>query len=279
MDTLVSFRNVTFNMCIPEEESLINYPGDNVQRYISKNKVWAEEETIILSTILDIKKGLVIDVGANTGYFSFIALSKNCPCISIEANEIHTPYFMKTMDLNNFAKDDLTHYEYFVSHKKGDVLFDGWSGYENLMSKDSNNKLVKTIALDEICDECLFLKIDVEGCEPDVIKSASSLLKNNKISFIMFEMTYITNNSVDQNQINMLDSLASYGYNLFEITPKILVEINNIEEKINIWANEFFNNHQKVTPSITNGGCNILAIHKSCENPFQKIGTNSYSLK
>jgi tRNA G37 N-methylase Trm5 len=108
-------------MCIPKAELHNVHPGGNVQSYILKNKVWAEEESKILSKILNLKKGLVLDVGANTGYFSFIALSKGCPVIAFEPNTIHTHYFMETMKLNNFPMDNLTHHELFVSSSKNDI--------------------------------------------------------------------------------------------------------------------------------------------------------------
>jgi len=278
MNVPVLFEDIKFQMCIPKPELHNSYAGGNVQSYILKNKVWAEEETKILSKILNMKKGLVVDVGANTGYFSFVALSKGCPVIAFEPNTIHTPYFMETMKLNNFSMDKLTHHELFVSSTKNDVEFDGWSAYEGL--KDENKtELVKTIAIKDVCDECLFLKIDVEGYEPDAMKSAKSLLENKKISYIMFELTYIIQDEVDTDQVNMLHSLNMYGYDLYEIKPNRLLKINDVSTKINTWRNEYFNTHKKHNPSITNAGSNLFAILKSATNPFTRLnGSENYVL-
>jgi FkbM family methyltransferase len=271
MDTPVSFQDVNFLMHIPKEESFDSFPGGNVQKCIFEEKVWAKEETSILSTILNLfKKGVVVDIGANTGYFSFIALSKGCEVIAVEANKVHTPYFMKTMALNNFPMEKLTHYEMFVSSSKKDVAFDGWTGHEKILNTDNNIELVKTIALEDICDECLFLKIDVEGFEPDVIKSAGSLISEGKIPYIMFEISYIIDNEVDIKQIDMLEKLNEYGYNLYEICSEHLSKINSISEKVSYWNDDYFNNHKKHSPELKFGGANLLAVHKNASNPFTK---------
>jgi FkbM family methyltransferase len=276
MNVPVKFNDVNFMMSIPD---IIcgYYPGANVQLEIFKNGIWAREESIILTTILDKFKGLVIDVGANTGYFSFLALYKKCDVISIEPNTIHTKYFMETMELNKFSFEKLRHYELLVSSKIEDVSFDGWSATSGIMNVSDENLLVKTISLDNICDECLFLKIDVEGYEPEVINSADNLLKNKKISYIMFEITYIIDNKIDNNNINMIYKLNNYGYNLYEIQPNILITIDNIENKVKKWEYEYFNTHKKHDHLITCAGSNLLAIHKDQLNPFTPlIGTNNF---
>lgn len=277
MEVQVKYNDINFTMYIPTLDILESYPGANVQKYILENNVWAEEETSILSKILNKTNGVVIDVGANTGYFSFIALSKGARVYSFEPNTIHTPYFMKTIEINNFPKEKLSHYEKFVSSSKDDVLFDGWSAYDGIVNVN-NTQLTKTIALKDVCDECLFLKIDVEGFEPDVIQSATPLLENGKISYIMFEITYIVNNSVDKKQVEMLNLLTKYGYNLFEIVPKKIIRINNISQKVEIWANEYYNHHKKCNPLLTSAGSNIFAIYKTSVNPFNKLNRDEFQI-
>jgi FkbM family methyltransferase len=270
MDTLVSFQDVNFLMHIPDEKMFDSFPGGNVQKSIFNEKVWAKEETFILSTITNLKKGVVLDIGANTGYFTFIALSKGCEVIAVEANKIHTPYVMKTMALNNFAMEKLTHYEMFVSSSKEDAMFDGWSGHEKILNSGNEIEPVKTIAIKDICDECLFLKVDVEGFEPEVMESAGSLITEGKIPYIMFEVTYIINNEIDPKQIAMLENLNKYGYILYEICVEHLSKINSISKKVSVWSYEYFNHHKKHCPELKTAGANLLAIHKTALNPFTK---------
>jgi FkbM family methyltransferase len=278
MEVLVESNNLRFQMFIPDVNIHESYPGGNVQMEIMKNKVWAVDETNIMNKILQRQKGLVIDVGANTGYFSFIGLKNGCQVVAIEPNPIHSQYFYKTIEINNFNPEMITHLEMFVSTQKKDYIFDGWTGNDKLISHNANDLYqVKTIGLNDICSDCLFLKIDVEGNEPDVIRSASSLLENNKIKYIMFELTYMMNNAVDSENVEMLEILINHGFTLFEIEPNILKEISDIQTKVAKWEHEYFNHHQKINPNISNAGCNILAIHVSAENIFKKIkNTNNF---
>jgi FkbM family methyltransferase len=277
MHTNIKYKDVNFTMCIPPVELHTDYPGGNVQTYIMNKNVWAEDETAILVTILNMSKGVVIDVGANTGYFSFIALSKNCPVISFEPNTVHTPYFMETLKLNNFGAD-ISHHELFVSSSSNEVMFDGWTSYKGICDV-SKTYSVKTVSLDSVCSECLFLKVDVEGFEPDVFKSAKNLLSNAKVPYIMFEITYIISDKLDTEQVNMLYSLEEYGYDLYQIDSGYLYNIDNIQSKIKKWEDDYFNYHKKYNPSLLTAGSNVIAIHKSANNPFQNIrGTKNYKI-
>lgn len=267
----VSFKDVKFKMFIPNPSEHYKYPGGNVQSSIYKEQVWAKEESLILSKILDVNhRGLVVDIGSNTGYFSFIALSKNYKVIAVEANTIHKPYFMETMRLNNFSQNDVRYVESFVGSSKEDTPFDGWSGYEAIVG-NNRTTLVKTVALDDLCEGCLFLKIDVEGAEPDVFKSGINLIQNSKIPYIMFELTYIINDILCKEQVDILGLLHRNNYTLYEIEGCSLVKINNFENKIKKWESDYFNHHKKFNPSVSLAGTNMLAIHKNSFNPFTKM--------
>ena len=95
----------------------------------------------------------------------------------------------------------------------------------------------------------------------------------------MFEITYIIDNVVDDSQIDMLHYLKKNDFNIFEIQPEKLISVENIKKKTKNWAYEYFNNHQKHNPSITNAGVNMLAIHKNSHIPFNLIkNINNYYL-
>ena len=76
----------------------------------------------------------------------------------------------------------------------------------------------------------------------------------------------------------MLQKLIKDNYNLYEIIPGKLIYISNIDEKINIWKNEYFNHHKIYSPSITSGGSNLLAVKNGFNIPFIKSGKNDYLL-
>jgi FkbM family methyltransferase len=273
MEIPVNYNDIQFKMYVPDLNSLKEYPGANVQEYLIKNKVWAEDETMVALKILNKEKGLFIDIGANTGYFSFLALVKGCQVIAVEPNTIHTPYFMKTLNINNFPLNKIKHYELFVSSSKNNIMFDGWSACEGIVNKESAIE-TKTIAVTDLCTECLFLKIDVEGFEPDVLNSAKPLLEQAKIPYIMFEITYIIYNKIDITQINMLKMLESYGYYIYIINPGQLDKISDIDKQVNKWEYEYLNCHKVHNPMLTLAGANLFACHKNKEVPFIKIGNS-----
>jgi hypothetical protein len=262
--------NKPCKMVIPINDN--TYPGKNVQDSINNTNIWAPEETNILIDVLKNNKpddGLIIDAGSNSGYFTILSMLYNYKVISIEPNNIHKNYLIKSIEENNFDINLLTYYQAFVSNHTEDVDFDGWSGYDSLINKNNTYK-VPTIQLDKICDKALFLKIDVEGCEPDVLDSAKDLIKNGKIPYIMFELTYIINNKIDNKQINMLHILKNSNYTIYEIIENNIIKINDVDKRTKIWKHDYFNIHKVFNPSITNAGCNCIAVYKNYKVPSAK---------
>jgi FkbM family methyltransferase len=260
-----------FNMCVFKDPSL---PGYNVQQDIMEKGYWAPEETFIVSMVLKsmhptAEKITFLDIGANTGYFSLLAMAFGHKALWIEANPIHQRYFERSLELNHWTCDRL---EVFVSDKNDDVLFDGWSGHENLAVKEQC-RLTQTKKLCDIApDGCLFTKIDVEGVEPDVFRSGRPLLQQGKFPFVMFEVTYIIDLKLDSIQIDMLKDLIRDGYKLYEIMPGVLKRIHDVDAHAEQWNRAFFHVHLKACPSIKYGGTNILGIHQTISNvPFTEF--------
>jgi FkbM family methyltransferase len=256
-------------MCVPLK-GYTSIMSDNVQDSIRNTGIWGKEETSILVDILS-KNGesTIIDVGSNSGYFSVIGLSYGSNVIAIEANPVYQQYVNKSIELNNFDKSKFKYYECFASNNPEPVLFDGWSGYDNMISKD-NVASVSTVSIDNIHKkEVLLLKIDVEGAEPFVLKSAESLIKKNKIKYIMFELTYIIKNVLIREQIDILPYLKFSGFDLYEIVEKRLIPMTNLKNVVNNWVFEYNTNHVKHNPNLVNlsAGTNILAVLKGNSVP------------
>jgi FkbM family methyltransferase len=245
-------------ICGPLDESL---PGNNVLEFIQQNGIWGPQETkyLIHSLNKEDKSLVFVDVGSNSGYFTLIALKMGFNVIAIEANPIHKQYVMKSIELNNLDVSKLTYIEKFVSNNIEPTLFDGWSGIDNLMTM-KDKTLVETISLDSLINSNVFLKIDVEGAEPQVFKSAMKSFKNNHIKYLMFEITYIIDNIIDEEQIEMLYFLHNNKYNIYDlIDHNNYFKINDIIQTKKKWEYEYFNIHKKHAPSIISAGTNIIA--------------------
>lgn len=272
MDIVSLKFNNMIKMCIPSVNSNDNmYNSKHVQELIRQKGIWSNEETSIFIDILNNNANNnainIVDIGSNTGYFSIIGLSYNCNVIAVEANKIYKKYIESSIKLNNFDKNKFTYYENFASNKKTNITFDGWSGISNLMAY-KEQYIVTPVSVDDICQDkhILLMKIDVEGAEPDVFESAKQIIKNNKLDYIIFELTYIIKNSVIKEQIDILPFLKFNGYDLYEIVKEELVFFSdNIKRRVNYWIKEYKTNHLIKNPNLKNlyAGTNILAVKKN----------------
>jgi len=83
-------------------------------------------------------------------------------------------------------------------------------------------EVVKIETLDEICQSegvsyIDVLKIDTDGFDIEVLKGATSMLKNNKITFIQVEAGMNPHNKLHVPLQQFVDFLAAYGYVLFGV--------------------------------------------------------------
>ena len=141
------------------------------------------------------KGGLLVDVGANMGYFSFLwtAGNPNARAIAFEAS----PRNISTLE-NNIVKNGLNGRIIVIPKAAGKasgfVDFDlgpdhetGWGGIVTWHS--SNNIRVPIVRLDQELSgrKIDVLKIDVEGADTWVLYGCEQLLKEKKIGIIFFE--------------------------------------------------------------------------------------------
>jgi FkbM family methyltransferase len=173
---------------------------------------------------------LMIDVGANLGYYSLIFLA-NSDKGYIEAYEPNRVIFL-LLD-NNIQNNNLEYrsrlHNVAVSNKSEKLLFDSISTQQGGWGRISQDTgiTVTAVSLDDEYynnEEVVIdiLKIDVEGYEYKVILGATKLLSSHRIKHIFFEineeMLYYHETSKEE-----LESLfISYGYQLKEIKSDLV---------------------------------------------------------
>jgi FkbM family methyltransferase len=130
----------------------------------------------------------IIDVGANIGLSSITigVYAPQCKIISFEPSPINFAHLEKNVRSSGLANIALV--QAAVSNKPGILHFhdtepDEWSGAwshvvsESHINQNAGFSEVKSIALDDLeFDSVSFLKIDVEGHEPEVLAGASALI-------------------------------------------------------------------------------------------------------
>ena len=178
------------------------------------------------------KKGnILVDVGANYGYYSCIWASTN-PNNKVFAFEA-SPKNIAPLK-NNIAKNDLdsqvTIHELALGKEKEKLQFNlaleenqsGWGGLtidENTESVEVNVDTLDNFAAKNGIEHIDVLKIDTEGADTWVLKGAKRLLEEKKIKHIHFEFNLPRMKLLGISPDDAPKFLASVGYNVKRISP------------------------------------------------------------
>jgi FkbM family methyltransferase len=140
--------------------------------------------------------GLLVDVGANYGYFSLLwaAANPRNNVVAFEASPRNHAALIRNIDRNALT-DRIAAESKALGRESGSMRFDtgpgeqtGWGG---LSAEPFGNGIEVTVTtLDEAFPgeaEIAVLKIDVEGADTWVLEGARALLKGRRIAHIMYE--------------------------------------------------------------------------------------------
>lgn len=139
---------------------------------------------------------IFIDIGANIGFFSILAIKEHYEKIySIEANKNTFKYLKKNVELNQSKKNEI--FNYGIGEKEEEAYITNNTFHTGGNEINFNKKGVKTkiISLDKFIkkqnikiDDIGFIKIDIEGYEVKAIKGMQNTLKNmDKNTYILIE--------------------------------------------------------------------------------------------
>lgn len=178
-------KNATQNMLSGFQMNL-NF-ADRMQRLIYIKKCHEPETETVFAELIHGAR-VFCDVGANIGYFSFLAkqLNSTLQVFSFEPLPQNISAFKENQKLNSFAQVNLT--EACVSNQLGEVEFlippTGESGWGRIAHKSmfSGEKIKRQVlTLDQFyhshqIEFCDVLKIDVEGYEYKVLQGAEQTI-------------------------------------------------------------------------------------------------------
>lgn len=142
--------------------------------------------------------GLMIDVGANYGYYSCLWAAAN-PKNRVVAFEASPRNFsaLKLNLINNGLETQVDVHQTALGKESGSLPFtlgpeeeSGWGGL--LVNREEGAIEVPVVSLDEVFsksqEDCIdVLKIDTEGADTWVLQGAEKLLRSHKICHIFFE--------------------------------------------------------------------------------------------
>jgi FkbM family methyltransferase len=165
--------------------------------------------------------GLLVDVGANWGYFTLLwaAANPGNKVIAIEASPRNITPLRSNVARNHLGHQVVIH-DLAVADAPGTIEFDlgsddetGWGGVAP--GKTASTVTIEAATLDQICagiESIDVLKIDVEGAETLVLKGASELLRAQRIKEVFLEVNKLRMARLGVASDAPLELLQTCGY-------------------------------------------------------------------
>jgi FkbM family methyltransferase len=178
---------------------------------------------------------VVFDIGANAGIYSLAAAAVR-PEATIHAFE-PTPEIAerlrKALASNGLHRVQV--HEAAVSRRsgsaslvryRGDFGTNGGMNYITTAPPDSQTSPVRTVSLDDFCDEQAIdridlLKMDIQGHEPRALEGAARLLSRGKIGTIFTELNWAAEGVADCPASEAVRILDDAGYRFSEPRPQL----------------------------------------------------------
>lgn len=175
---------------------------------------------LILQSIDQLAPGNVfVDVGANIGYFSFIASRKVGPSgrvFSFEPSQREFGRLQRAVPLNQHS--NITAFNIALAESAGQVKLsiDSFHTGLNQIQYEQNAQQTELIAckrLDEVLHDQYIdlLKVDVEGAEMKVLRGCEELLQKGQIQKLIVEITPAFLNRYGDSKEDLYKYLESYG--------------------------------------------------------------------
>jgi FkbM family methyltransferase len=205
---------------------------------ILRHGVWEPTITSAFVQILEeaCKKdpnAVVVDVGANIGYFSLLSASMGCKVHAWEPLPENLKLVQMGLNMNpslakriilhpNICTEEKTPLEISGTnvdgHVKGSYEHDDMGAArkkEMTGFRETGGIRVEGLSIDEAVggENIVLLKVDVEGYEPHVMQSAKSVLKRKQVGTIILEYNMWRGMTAAQGII-MLEQLRDFGYEL-----------------------------------------------------------------
>jgi FkbM family methyltransferase len=170
-------------------------PGDVISDYIAFTGSYDIELTRFIMQRAA-RGGLLVDVGANLGYFTLLWLAQRPSnrCIAFEASPRNTTLLRRNLDQSQVSARVQLHC-CGAGAAPGCLQFDpgpadqtGWGGF----SSDTRESLIQVdvVRLDQVipADQAVaLLKVDVEGADTWVLHGCEQLLRRKQIAELRYE--------------------------------------------------------------------------------------------
>jgi FkbM family methyltransferase len=177
--------NRGFWVALPSKELPDTYPGVNVIRTLGDRGSWAVQETAVMAAIIATHVGYfgchMFDVGAHIGYFGLMAASLGCSVTAVEPNPLHAALIRVAADTGGTGHRVKVIGRVVTNDPATHIAFDGFRIVENYSAPVAGTAgigdVAPTVSLSELLlqqGSALFMKVDVEGHEASMLRSANA---------------------------------------------------------------------------------------------------------
>jgi FkbM family methyltransferase len=213
---------------------------DSLAALIQSHGYWEYEETEVVYQILSerCKRGapLVVDVGGYVGYYTVLAAKLGCRVHVWEGSPRHSAMLLMSVWMNGLSDRVSIHNNICSKGSKplrliGDNLnshvansffnTDNPKFLQEILASAEEEKTgglpVHQLAVDDVIrEEVLLLKVDVQGYEAHVLKSAEQLLVRQMVCYVIFEFSMWRGMKMAEG-VQMVMDLISWGYTVSNI--------------------------------------------------------------
>jgi len=216
--------------------------------HLSTNEIYEPLETELVKN--EIKRGdIVLDIGANIGYYTLIyakLVGEEGKVFAFEPDPNNFALLKKNVEINGYKNVILV--QKAVSNKNEKIklyLSKGNLGDHRIYNSYNGRKSIEieSIILDDyfINDKKIdFIKMDIQGAEGGALQGLSNLIKKNKNLKIVTEFWPIGLKRFGIEPIEYLKTLIKHGFSLYQINErkKKIELVTNISKLLTIYSPE-----------------------------------------
>lgn len=201
-------------------------PSEHIQRQLFWYGYYEKEVILTWEAFLQ-DDSIVLDIGANTGYYSLIAARKAKQVYAFEPSPLMRQQLQQNIALN--AIQNISVEPYAASDESGSATLylstndnSGMTGMQPAENFSGTTEIVKTISIDEWLTtkgspKIHMIKIDVEGAEMKVLKGMEELLKRDHPG-IFIEVIPGLLEKYNHTAEHLFQFLAALGYDPYEVS-------------------------------------------------------------
>ena len=226
------FLNNDIEIKIDNFKVSASYDKNKTSHFLLKKCHFGDDiELSVIKKFSKIKKVFLLDCGANYGFYSLYtaSISPLNRVIAFEASKQTCKEFTRNLEINRSLNIKLENLGVSNSNNKYLKFNESKKDWESSFSHNnfvsSVSQKVKTIKIDDylknkkIKDYFLFIKIDVEGNEFEVIKSALNIIKKNS-PIIIIEFSKYNFLEKNENYKFFNQFLKKFNYNIYSVNNK-----------------------------------------------------------